>query len=90
MISHTDPNHTTASPKDEHNPVAAAAFASGAVGLFFLSGILGPLAVILGVVGLANGKGVRYAAVTGLILGVVDVLWAVASFYAALGAARGY
>ena len=54
-------------------PVAAVSFVSGLVGLLVANLVLGPLAIVLGVIGLRVGAGRRARAVLGIVLGVADI-----------------
>ncbi|MEV5316711.1 DUF4190 domain-containing protein [Streptomyces sp. NPDC052687] len=71
---------SAASSGSRTNGLAIASLSCGVIGLFFLNLILGPLAIIFGVVArrqaaVKNGAGMAKA---GIILGVVDVvLWLV-------------
>ncbi|NEB78843.1 DUF4190 domain-containing protein [Streptomyces sp. SID14478] len=56
------------------NGLAIAGLVCGIVGLFFLSIILGPLAIIFGSVGLRQKAGGGGMAKAGIILGVIDVI----------------
>jgi hypothetical protein len=67
------------------NGLAIAALVCGIIGLFFLSIILGPLALIFGIIALrranagASGRGM---AIAGIVLGAVDiVLYVIALAY---------
>ncbi|WP_062645023.1 DUF4190 domain-containing protein [Streptomyces maremycinicus] len=76
MTSYGGPS--TASPRSRTNGLAIASLCCGIVGLFVLNIVLGPLAIVFGVVSrrqasVANGAGMAKA---GIILGIVDVvLW---------------
>jgi predicted lipid-binding transport protein (Tim44 family) len=54
-------------------PVAAVSFVSGLVGLLVANLVLGPLAIILGVIGLRVDSARRARAVLGIVLGVADI-----------------
>ena len=54
-------------------PVAAVSFVSGLVGLLVANLLLGPLAIILGLVGLRTDSGRRTRATLGILLGVADI-----------------
>jgi hypothetical protein len=54
-------------------PVAAVSFVSGLVGLLVANLILGPLAVVLGLIGLRVDSGRRGRAVLGIVLGIADI-----------------
>jgi hypothetical protein len=67
------------------NGLAIAALVCGIIGLFFLSIVLGPLALIFGIIGLrranagASGRGM---AIAGIVLGAIDiVLYVIALAY---------
>jgi len=63
------------------NGLAIAGLVCGVVGLFVASIILGPLAVVLGGVGLSRanrGAGHKGMAIAAIVLGIIDiVLWVV-------------
>jgi hypothetical protein len=70
------PGDTAASPVTEVESArsrAGAAVVLGAVGLFFLNIVLGPLAVVLGVTALRRGAP-RAWALTGIALGIADLI----------------
>ncbi|MEU3557285.1 DUF4190 domain-containing protein [Streptomyces fragilis] len=79
-------NPSAASSGSRTNGLAIASLCCGIVGLFIMNIILGPLAIVLGVVarrqaGVKNGGGLAKA---GIVLGVVDVvLWLVLMLVAA-------
>jgi hypothetical protein len=54
-------------------PVAAVSFVSGLVGLLVANLVLGPLAVVLGLIGLRVDSGRRGRAVLGIVLGIADI-----------------
>jgi hypothetical protein len=54
-------------------PVAAVSFVSGLVGLLVANLVLGPLAVVLGLIGLRVDSGRRARAVLGIVLGIADI-----------------
>ena len=54
-------------------PVAAVSFVSGLVGLLVANLVLGPLAIVLGLVGLRVDSGRRARAVLGIVLGIADI-----------------
>jgi hypothetical protein len=54
-------------------PVAAVSFVSGLVGLLVANLVLGPLAIVLGLIGLRVDSGRRARAVLGIVLGIADV-----------------
>ncbi|MFJ6727494.1 MULTISPECIES: DUF4190 domain-containing protein [unclassified Streptomyces] len=70
--------HSTASTGSRTNGLAIASLCCGIIGLFLLNIVLGPLAIVFGVVarrqaGVKSGAGMAKA---GIVLGVVDVvLW---------------
>jgi hypothetical protein len=83
MTSYGSPS--AASSGSRTNGLAIASLCCGIVGLFVLNIILGPLAIVLGVVSRrqagGNGSGMAKA---GIVLGVVDVvLWLVLLLVAA-------
>ncbi|MFI0999425.1 DUF4190 domain-containing protein [Streptomyces galbus] len=69
-----------ASSGSRTNGLAIASLCCGIIGLFFLNIVLGPLAIVFGVIarrqaGVKNGAGMATA---GIVLGVIDVvLWLV-------------
>jgi predicted lipid-binding transport protein (Tim44 family) len=54
-------------------PFAAVSFVSGLVGLLVANLLLGPLAVVLGVIGLRADSGRRARATLGILLGIADI-----------------
>lgn len=54
-------------------PFAAVSFVCGLVGLLVANLVLGPLAIVLGAMGLRADKNRRVRAVLGMLLGVADV-----------------
>jgi hypothetical protein len=54
-------------------PFAAVSFVSGLVGLLVANLVLGPLAIVLGAIGLRADKNRRVRAVLGILLGVADI-----------------
>ncbi|MFJ8145602.1 DUF4190 domain-containing protein [Streptomyces sp. NPDC096094] len=71
---------SAASSRSRTNGLAIASLCCGIVGLFFLSVVLGPLAIVLGAVGLrqAPAKGGAGMAKAGVVLGILAlVLFAV-------------
>ena len=54
-------------------PFAAVSFVCGLVGLLVANLVLGPLAIVLGVMGLRADKSRRVRAVLGILLGVADI-----------------
>ena len=54
-------------------PFAAVSFVSGLVGLLVANLILGPLAIILGLIGLRADSNRRARAVLGIVLGIADI-----------------
>lgn len=54
-------------------PFAAVSFVSGLVGLLVANLVLGPLAIVLGVMGLRADKNRRVRAALGILLGVADI-----------------
>lgn len=54
-------------------PFAAVSFVSGLVGLLVANLILGPLAIVLGLVGLRADSNRRGRAVLGIVLGIADL-----------------
>ena len=55
-------------------PFAAVSFVSGLVGLLVANLLLGPLAIVLGLVGLRADSGRRVRATLGILLGVADIV----------------
>ena len=54
-------------------PFAAVSFVSGLVGLLVANLLLGPLAIILGLVGLRADSNRRFRATLGIVLGIADI-----------------
>ena len=54
-------------------PFAAVSFVSGLVGLLVANLLLGPLAIVLGLIGLRADSGRRVRASLGILLGVADI-----------------
>jgi hypothetical protein len=54
-------------------PFAAVSFVSGLVGLLVANLVLGPIAIVLGAIGLRRDKDRRVRAVLGILLGVADI-----------------
>ena len=87
MAEHTAPirtaARTTASPgrattsassaANKRIPLAAVSFVSGLVGLLVANLLLGPLAIVLGLVALRNESGRRARATLGVVLGLADI-----------------
>jgi hypothetical protein len=67
----TQPGRGTAEPKAI--PFAAVSFVSGLVGLLVANLLLGPLAIILGLIGLRADSGRRARATLGILLGIADI-----------------
>jgi hypothetical protein len=67
---------SAASSRSQANGLAIAGLVCGIVGLFFLSIVLGPLAIIFGAVALRRSvpKGNAGMAKAGIILGIIDVV----------------
>ncbi|HEX4786963.1 MAG TPA: hypothetical protein VH372_00770 [Actinospica sp.] len=66
--------HSARTPSSITNvPLAAVAFVSGLVGLLVANLLLGPLAIILGLVALRRDAGRRGRAALGLLLGFADI-----------------
>ncbi|MEU8953898.1 DUF4190 domain-containing protein [Streptomyces sp. NPDC048518] len=65
---------SAASPGARTNGLAVAGLVCGILGLFFLSFVLGPLAIIFGAIALRQKTGSLGMAKAGLILGIVDVV----------------
>ena len=55
-------------------PFAAVSFVSGLVGLLVANLVLGPLAIILGLIGLRADSNRRVRAALGILLGVADIV----------------
>jgi len=55
-------------------PVAAVSFVSGLVGLLVANLVLGPLAIVLGLIGLRVDSSRRARAALGIVLGVADIV----------------
>ena len=55
-------------------PFAAVSFVSGLVGLLVANLLLGPLAIVLGLVGLRADSNRRVRAALGILLGVADIV----------------
>ena len=54
-------------------PFAAVSFVSGLVGLLVANLVLGPIAIVLGAIGLRRDKDRRVRAMLGILLGVADI-----------------
>lgn len=54
-------------------PFAAVSFVSGLVGLLVANLVLGPIAIVLGAIGLRRDKDRRVRAVLGILLGIADI-----------------
>ncbi|MBT2410319.1 DUF4190 domain-containing protein [Streptomyces sp. ISL-12] len=67
---------STASPRSRTNGLAIASLVCGIVGLFVFNVILGPVAIVLGAVGLrqAGVKGGAGMAKAGIVLGVLALV----------------
>ncbi|MFD4633902.1 DUF4190 domain-containing protein [Streptomyces sp. NPDC058284] len=65
---------SAASSGSRTNGLAVAGLVCGIVGFFFLSFILGPLAIVFGVVALRQKAGSGGMAKASVILGVIDVV----------------
>ena len=55
-------------------PFAAVSFVSGLVGLLVANLLLGPLAIVLGLIGLRVDSNRRVRAALGILLGVADIV----------------
>jgi hypothetical protein len=83
----------SASSGSRTNGMAVASLCCGVVGLFFLNMVLGPLAIVFGMVarrqaGAGNGAGMAKA---GIVLGVIDiVLWLIVLLVAANNGGFGW
>ena len=64
---------TTPVTGTEPIPFAAVSFVCGLVGLLVANLVLGPLAIVLGAMGLRADKNRRVRAVLGILLGVADI-----------------
>lgn len=66
----------TASPNSRTNGLAVASLVLGIIGVFLFNVILGPLAIVLGAVGLrrAPAKGGAGMAKAGIVLGILDLV----------------
>ena len=71
-------NSSSPQARSRSNPMAVAALVCGIVGLFVLSVVLGPLAIVFGSLGMRNaergGARNRGVALAGVILGAIDVV----------------
>ncbi|MET7443042.1 MULTISPECIES: DUF4190 domain-containing protein [unclassified Streptomyces] len=67
---------SAASSGSRTNGLAIASLVCGIVGLFFLNIVLGPLAIVFGVIGMrqAGVKGGGGMAKAGVVLGIVDLV----------------
>lgn len=65
--------HTAPAPSTTNPPLAAVAFVSGLVGLLVANLLLGPLALITGLVALRRDSGRRGRAALGIVLGLADI-----------------
>ncbi|MBR7831331.1 hypothetical protein KDK95_33815 [Actinospica sp. MGRD01-02] len=54
-------------------PFAAVSFVCGLVGLLVANLVLGPLAIVLGVIGVRSDRSRRFRAVLGILLGAADI-----------------
>ncbi|MFE9364449.1 DUF4190 domain-containing protein [Streptomyces sp. NPDC006978] len=74
-MSHYD-SSSLATPRSGTNGLAIASLVCGIVGLIFFSVILGPIAIVLGALGLRQvaAKGGSGIAKAGLVLGIIDVI----------------
>ncbi|HAG04533.1 MAG TPA: hypothetical protein DCG28_03740 [Lachnospiraceae bacterium] len=63
------------------NGTCTAAFICGLVGFFIMPWIFGIVAIICGIVGIVNFDAVRHnnkwQGITGLVLGIINILWAI-------------
>ena len=64
---------STARPSTEAVPLAAVSFVSGLIGLLVANLLLGPLAIVLGLVALRRDRSRRGRAALGIVLGVADL-----------------
>ncbi|MGW0337474.1 DUF4190 domain-containing protein [Streptomyces sp. NPDC003011] len=79
---------SAASTRSRTNGLAIASLICGIIGLIFFNVILGPIAIVLGAVGMrqASAKGGAGMAKAGVILGIIDlVIFAVLLAMAASG-----
>ncbi|MEU6812833.1 DUF4190 domain-containing protein [Streptomyces sp. NPDC046831] len=67
---------STASSRSRTNGLAVASLVCGIIGLFLFNVILGPIAIVLGFVGMrqASVKGGGGMAKAGIVLGIVDLV----------------
>ncbi|MET7454682.1 DUF4190 domain-containing protein [Streptomyces sp. NPDC005574] len=67
---------SAASSRSRTNGLAIASLICGIIGVFLLNVILGPIAIVLGVVGMrqAPAKGGAGMAKAGVVLGIVDLV----------------
>ena len=77
----TAPNEETT--KDPPNTVAVIAIASAGVGILILPIVLGPLAIICGIVGVTQDNKSRGMAASAIIIGTCEVLYILARWYEA-------
>jgi uncharacterized membrane protein HdeD (DUF308 family) len=73
-----------------NNTMAVVALVSALVGFLVLPILFGPVAIIAGATACQHGKPSKNVALWGLLIGIVDVLWAIAAVTAAANAVRGY
>lgn len=75
--SHAEPtaSRSSVAPNARTKPIpfAAVSFVSGLVGLLVANLVLGPLAIVLGAIGLRAEKDRRVRATLGILLGVADI-----------------
>lgn len=57
-------------------PLSMASFVCGIVSIFILPFIFGIVAVILGIIGIAKPEEKKVFAISGIIIGILGVLWA--------------
>lgn len=70
----TDLHLAAVRPAATRPPLAAVAFVSGLIGLLVANLLLGPLAIITGVVALRRDAGRRGRAAVGIALGCLDIV----------------
>ena len=75
-----------AGDRTDSGGMAVVSFVSGLVGLLFANVVLGPMAIVLGVMALRRGTNRRGRAALGLALGIADlVVFAVLAVHSASG-----
>nr|WSW68580.1 DUF4190 domain-containing protein [Streptomyces sp. NBC_00995] len=84
-MTHDNSSYSVPAARSGTNGFAVASLICGIIGLLFFGIVLGPVAIVLGVVGLRqlSAKGGTGMAKAGLVLGVIDLLIVVVMVIAA-------